>query len=133
MVRKGTVEETASTIAEFYGMYLENMERTFDTGYKGELEVSLTKAGQDVVSLLTGIKGEELAWLESVSMVAVGNVKDTKTQSVMAFELGKDTIFSIDAIIDYAKGMFVYLAIPELSNQYMGVETGLTTEEVRIN
>ena len=129
-LEQGVAEETASNAAKFYEIYLEHMERAFDTGYKGELEVSLTEAGQNVVSLLTGIKQEQLSWLESVSVITAGTVKDTKAQSVIALELGQDTIISLDAIVDYAKGMFVYLAIPQLSNQYMGLETGLTKEEV---
>lgn len=131
-VEKNMAKETASVVAELYENYLTQMEKSFDTGYKAELEVALSEVGQEVVTLLTGIAGVDVSWLESASIMVSGNVKDTAMQSLMEVALGKDTIVSLDVILDYAKEFVAYLAIPELSKQYIGLETDMDAEEVEI-
>ena len=134
-IEKKVAEETASVIAECYDNYLDQMEKSFNTGYKAELEVALSEAGQEVVgvlTLLTGMPSMDVSWLESASIMAVGNVKDTAIQSLVEVALGKDTIVSMDLILDYAKDFVAYLSIPELSKQYIGLETGMDAEEVGI-
>lgn len=131
-VEKNMAKETASVVAELYDNYLTQMEKSFDTGYKAELEVALSEVGQEVVTLLTGIAGVDVSWLESASIMVSGNVKDTAMQSLVEVALGKDTIVSLDVILDYAKEFVAYLAIPELSKQYIGLETDMDAEEVEI-
>lgn len=134
-VEKNVAKETASVIAELYDTYLTQMGKSFNTGYKAELEVALSKAGQEVVemvTLLTGMAEMDVSWLESASIITVGTMNDTAMQSLIEVALGKDTIVSFDVIMDYAKEVVAYLAIPELSKQYIGVETGMDGQEVRI-
>ncbi len=131
-VEKQMIDDVASLVAQWYEKSLAQLENSFDTGYKTEVEVVLSEVGQDVISLLTGVGAKDLSWLSSSSIAVTGALKDTKIQSFVEFAFDKQKIMSVDVIMDYAQELLVYFAVPELSKKYIGIETGVDAGELGI-
>ena len=131
-VEQRMTDSMSSIVAQWYEKSLAQMENLFDTGYKAEVDVVVSEAGEEVVNLLVGTKEGELSWLASSSIAVTGALKDTKIQSLVEIGLGKQKVISVDVIMDYAKELLVYFAIPELSKKYIEIETGVDAEKIGI-
>lgn len=121
-VEKKNAKELASSAASIYSSYLLESMKVYDTGASAEVTLELDEAGQDMLSL-AGLAGVDLSWFKSGTIYYEGYSKDNIVQNMLGFGLGKEKLLSVDTIIDMEEEN-LYLAIPELSKSYIGVETG---------
>ncbi|MGN0167984.1 MAG: zinc-ribbon domain-containing protein [Acetatifactor sp.] len=119
-VEKNTVKDAAASAASIYSSYLLETLKVYDTGSSAELTLELGEAGQDMLSL-AGLAGMDLSWFESATISYEGYSKDNVVQNSIGLGLGRDKLLTLDSIIDI-EGENAYLAIPELSKSYIGVE-----------
>jgi len=119
-VEENTVEDAAKSAASIYSGYLLDSLQVYDMGGTGEVTLKLDEAGQDMLSL-AGLAGYDLSWLQSVTLSYEGYNKGLASQANVGVSLGKNKLASFDAIVDM-KSEAVYMAIPELSKTYIGVE-----------
>ena len=89
-------------------------------GTSAEVSVELDEAGQDMLSL-AGAAGVDLSWFKSASLTYEGYSKDNVMEMKCGLAMEKKNVISADLIVDMAEEA-VYLAVPELSKTYIGVD-----------
>lgn len=123
-VEKNTAEDAAAMAANVYSSYLLESLNVRDMGGSVSVNLKLGEGGQDAVDTLAGfagLGGMDMSWLEDVTFSGEWGSKDNVLQGILGLTIGKTQLLSLDAIVD-VEGEAAYLAIPELSSKYIGVE-----------
>ena len=119
-VEKNTAKEAAGTVSSIYANYFLDALKVYNMGTSAEVSVELDEAGQDMLSL-AGAAGVDLSWFKSASLTYEGYSKDNVMEMKYGLTMEKKNVLSADLIVDMAEEA-VYLAIPELSKTYIGVD-----------
>ncbi len=119
-VEKNTAKEAAGTVSSIYANYFLDALKVYNMGTSAEVSVELDEAGQDMLSL-AGAAGVDLSWFKSASLTYEGYSKDNVMEMKCGLAMEKKNVISADLIIDMAEEA-VYLAVPELSKTYIGVD-----------
>ncbi len=123
-VEKGTAEDAAAMVSNIYADYLLESLNVRDMGGSVSVNLKVGEEGQDAIDSLAGLAGlgrMDFSWLEDVTLSGEWCSKDDVLQGILGLTVGKTQLLSLDAIVD-AEGEAAYLAIPELSSMYIGVE-----------
>ena len=119
-VEKNTAKEAAGTVSSIYANYFLDALKVYNMGTSAEVSVELDEAGQDMLSL-AGAAGVDLSWFKSASLTYEGYSKDNVMEMKCGLAMEKKNVISADLIVDMAEEA-VYLAVPELSKTYIGVD-----------
>lgn len=123
-VEKGTVEDAAAMASNIYANYLLESLNVRDMGASVSVNLKVGEDGLDAIDTLAGLAGlgkMDFSWLEDVTLSGEWGSKDDVMQGILGLTVGKTQLLSVDAIVD-VEGEAAYLAIPELSSMYIGVE-----------
>lgn len=111
-------------LTEYYDAYLDNLSRT-SYGVTGECHVLL---GNKVLDLLkpvlqqANLPADDLTWLSDVLVDIDASMASGKFSGKLGIGLGKNGLLTADVKMDAASGK-VWVALPELSSQYLMAET----------
>lgn len=117
---------------KLYGQLLNSMggnSAASGDGMGVEMGVSVTLGEdlKDTIGWMLAMYGMEsdLEWLKNVEMTMASYTEDDMMQSIMAAKLNGKQIVSMDMIMDMANNM-VYMGMPELNDQYLGMEMDMS-------
>lgn len=123
-VEKNTVEDAAAMATNVYSSYLLESLNVRDMGGSVSVNLKVEEDGLDAIDTLAGfagLGGMDMSWLEDVTFSGEWGSKGNVLQGILGLTVGKTQLLSLDAIVD-VEGEAAYLAIPELSSKYIGVE-----------
>ena len=120
-VEMQSVKEASGLVSNVYGDLHDQIKNVFNMSSNGEIKFELGEAGQEMLSM-SGFAGVDTSWFKDATIKFDSSLKDKAVQANMGFLLGKDQLASIDVIEDMKDGFAIYMAIPELSKTYLGVD-----------
>lgn len=112
------MKSVTDSAATYYGNLLSAGDKVNDVGVTGSAELTL---GEDFSKLIDD-DDIDLDWIKTVSLDYEINKKDDLTGGALTLKLNKDKIATLNLLMDMGEQMF-YLQMPEISKNYMGVET----------
>ena len=120
-VEMQNVKDASGLVSNVYGDAHDQLKNMFNMSSSGEIKFELGEAGQEMLSM-SGFAGVDTSWFKDATIKFDSSLKDKAVQANMAFLLGKDQLASIDVIEDMKDGLAIYMAIPEISKTYLGVD-----------
>lgn len=131
-VEKQQIKDAAAMVSDIYNNRIKDTRDPDNFSIDSRIKVELGESGQDMISLL-GLAGVDLSWLDSVQLAvnASSSKQDTMSSGMEAY-LNGDKLISANIILDLAENA-VYLQSPELSDNYLGMETELDDLSAMIN
>ena len=122
--------KTVSALAEMCGAYYEALIidslGTSDRSVDAEFTIELGEGGKELIKQLE-MADVDLAWLTDVSMGVGYTLKNSLLGYDLSFGLNKSDILSVKAIADLEGGT-MYLQVPELTVDYIGVDLNEITD-----
>lgn len=118
-IEKKEMKETAQTAAALYQNIIKNNINLADKSADGELEIKLSDTARGYLGWISPVP---TYWMDDMKLNVNTAVKDHVIGGNLEFSLGKDRIFSADAVVDLDEET-VYTRIPELSRTYLGLES----------
>lgn len=119
-VEKQSVEDVSGLVSNVYGDIYDQIVNAFNTSGSAEIRLELGKDGRDMLSL-AGLSGIDTSWFKDATLTVSAGTKDEAMQANYGLKLGKDQLISFDFIMDYSEEVAAYVAIPELSKTYLGM------------
>ncbi len=114
------IRNVASGISDVYGQITGSFNGVEDLemGTQAEIHVLL---GDQILSMVESSLDMDADWLSDIKLSVDISMKDQLAHAGAAIGLGKTDILSVDMIVDLADYV-LYMAIPELSDQYMELD-----------
>ena len=120
-VEMQNVKDASGLVSNVYGDIHDQLKNMFNMSSSGEYKFELGEAGQEMLSM-SGFAGVDTSWFKDATLKFDASTKDNAVQANLALLLGKDQLASIDMIEDMKDGFAIYMAIPELSKTYLGID-----------
>lgn len=118
-VEKKQLEEAVEIVGNLYEDYLLQLFKSYDQSADMKLTLSCEEGAKDWLDMLELLVGEDLSWLETVSLDWKHNMKDGVVQETLGVALEKQNLAELTVIADAEKERF-YVSIPTLSSKYIG-------------
>lgn len=120
-VEMQSMKDAGGLVSSVYGDVHDSLKNVFNTSTSGEIKFELGEAGQEMLSM-SGFAGVDTSWFKDATLRFSGSAKDKAAQATIAVLLGKDQLASLDIVEDMEDGFDAYVAIPELSKTYVGLD-----------
>lgn len=115
---KRTLQNTAKTAAGVYAGHCLRLIRGDATGISGEVEIEPQQAAWEFLDRFSFL-GTDFSWLQNTTISYREYSKGNAIQAEIGLDLGNQEIVILDMITD-REAEALYLAIPEISDTYIG-------------
>lgn len=128
-VEEKQAKETASTVADLYGSYLEQYENMDTQSASGEITIEL---GANARAMLQALTSTDMSFLENTKLTYEVGYQEKIMGLNLGMLISDKNVISVESILDMEGGM-AYFLIPELSSQYLSTPLDMSDVDTSAN